>query len=91
MNPEDIEKAIHDGIARALQEQLAPAVSAAVTISVNGKIDGLRRDVKPLLEAYATYTGSRRLIFWIGGAVIGIGSFMVALQQIYQITSAHLR
>jgi hypothetical protein len=90
MNAEDIEKAIHDGVAKALEQQLAPAISAAVTISVNGKIDGLRRDVRPLLEAYATFTGSRRLIFWIGGAIIGIGSFMVAVQQIYQIAFSHV-
>jgi hypothetical protein len=90
MNPDDIEKAIHDGIARALQDQLAPAISSAVTISVNGKIDSLRKDVKPLLEAYATFTGSRRLIFWVGGAIIGIGSVIAALQQIYQLAFSHI-
>lgn len=91
MDPADIEKAIHEGVARALQDQLAPAISAAVTISVNGKIDGLRKDVRPLLEAYATFTGSRRLIFWVGGTIIAIGSFIAALQQIYLITSSHIK
>src|SRR3954465_4924582 len=73
-------KAIHDGIARALQDQLAGAVSAAVKTNVNGKIDGLRKDIRPLLEAYIT--GSKRLIFWIGSAVIGLGAFIAAVQQI---------
>ena len=90
MKPEDIEKAIHDGIAKALEQQLAPAIAAAVNTSVNGKIDGLRKAVNPLLEAYEAFTGSRRLIFWVGGAIIGIGSFMVAVQQIYQIAFSHV-
>jgi hypothetical protein len=90
MNPDDIEKAIHDGIAKALESQLAPAVAAAVTVTVNGKIDGLRRDIKPLLDAYTAYTGSKRLIFWVGSFIIGLGAFIAGVQQIYQAGASHI-
>jgi len=89
MNPDDIEKAIHAGVAKAVEQQL-PCYLRSRSDKGQWKIDGLRRDVKPSSKPTRPSPGAARLIFWIGGAIIGKAPFMVAVQQIYAIGLSHI-
>jgi hypothetical protein len=87
MNPEDIQKCIHDGIAKALADQLPTAVSAAVNTAVNGKIIKLTNDVAPLVKVYNSYLSWKKgALIWIG-ILLAIGGFIQAAQAVYGVVS----
>lgn len=80
MTPDDLEKAIHAGISKALQEQLPVAVSSAVEVSVNHKIDGLRKEIAPITEAYKKWISLRRISLVAFGVFLAIGGAIQSAQ-----------
>jgi hypothetical protein len=87
MTPDDIQKAIHDGIAKALAEQLPLAVATAVNASVNGKVQAMRNDLKPITDAYSNWLSWKRIALMSFGVVLAIGGFIQAAQALYGIVS----
>ena len=90
MTPEHIQKAIHDGIAAALANQLQPAVQTAVDAAVNGKITKLAHDVAPLVTVYNSYLSWKKgAIIWVG-ILLAIGGFIQAVQAIWSLTTHYV-
>jgi hypothetical protein len=90
MNPDDIEKAIHDGIAKALEAQLPIAVQTAVDASVNGKIKALDAKMTPIVNAWGKWTGAKRQALTIIGIIIGIGSLMTTAETLWSFVTGHI-
>lgn len=90
MRPEDIQAAIHDGIAAALATQLPIAVKTAVDTAVNGKITKLAADVAPLVNVYNSYLSWKKgALIWVG-ILLAIGGFIQALQAIWSLTTHYV-
>jgi len=94
MTPDDIQKAIHEGIEAALKSQLLPAVQTAVDSAVNGKVNALSRKVDtlvdqttPITQAYGKWLSARRNAFLAIGVLIAIGSFIQSVQAVWGIVS----
>lgn len=90
MTPEEIRKAINEAVANGLQEHLPLAVSTAVTASVNGKIDGLRKELQPITDAYKTWLTMRRMSVVTFGIFLAIGGIIQAAQAVWGIVAGHL-
>lgn len=92
MNPNDIdiEKAIHEGIAKALQDQLPLAVQSAVDVAVNGKVKALTAKISPIAEAYDKWLSWKRVAAVAVGMFIALGSLISTAQVLWSAASAHL-
>ena len=90
MTPDEIQKCIHEGIAKGLAEQLPVAVTNAVNFAVNGKITKLANDVAPLVNVYNSYLSWKKgALIWVG-ILLAIGGFVQAVQAIYSLISNYL-
>lgn len=90
MTPEDLDKTIHSAVAKALECQLPAAVSAAVTASVNGKIDALRKEFSPINEAWAKWLSWKRTVGVVFGIMLAIGGLISTVQALWAIVAGHL-
>jgi hypothetical protein len=90
MNPEDIEKAIHDGIAKALQTQLPVAVQTAVDVAVNGKIKALDAKMTPIVDAWGKWTGAKRQALTVIGVLVALGSIITTAESIWAFVASHV-
>jgi hypothetical protein len=90
MNPEELNKAINEAVAKGLQEHLPVAVSTAVTASVNGKIDGLRKEIAPIVAAYNTWLTWQRMGAIAFGVFLALGGLIQAAQAVWGIVQGHL-
>lgn len=85
MKPEDIEAYIHAGVTKALAEQLPLAVNTAVSASVNGKIDALRKEIAPIIQTYNTWLSYRRAALIFIGLIMAIGGFIQSAQELWSL------
>jgi hypothetical protein len=89
MDPADIEKAIHDGIAMALESQLPVAVQTAVDSAVNGKIKALSEKMSPIADAYNKWLSWKRVAVVGIGVFLALGSFLSTATDLWGLLSAH--
>ena len=89
MTPADIEKAIHDGIAKALQQQLPLAVQSAVDTAVNGKVKALSAQMQPITEAWNKWLSWKRVAIVGVGMFLAFGSFIQSAQAIWGVVQSH--
>lgn len=85
MDPAQLEKAIHDGIAAALEAQLPIAVQSAVDAAVNSKVKKLSDDMQPLVNAYGKWLTGRRMVIVAFGVLIALGSIIQSGQALWEI------
>lgn len=102
MDQEQIEKAMHDGIAKALESQLAGAVQMAVDQAVNGKVKALSKQINdltneegtgkldPIVMAYGNWLTWRRTAAMGLGFMLAIGGLISTVQTIWGLLSQHL-
>jgi hypothetical protein len=97
MTPDDINKAIHEGMEAALKAQLPLAVQTAVDSAVNGKVNALRTEVaalrtevSPMTNAYGKWLSARRNAFIAIGLLIAIGSFIQSVEAVWGIVTNYL-
>ena len=90
MTPADIEKAIHDGISKALQSQLPLAVQSAVDVAVNGKVKALSAQMAPIADAYNKWLSWKRVAVVGVGMFIAIGSLISTAQELWGLLSPHV-
>jgi len=79
MTPDEIQKAIHDGIAAALGSQLQPAIDAAV----NGKVNALRTQMTPITDAFAKWASWKKGVLVLIGMFVAIGSFIQSAEAVW--------
>jgi len=90
MNPDDIQQHINDAVVAALKQHLPAAINTAVDASVNGKINSLRHDMQPLIDAYHGWLSTKRLAVTMVGLFISIGGLIAAGQAFYAFLTGHL-
>jgi hypothetical protein len=79
MTPEDIEKAIHDGISAALTQQLQPAIDKAV----NGKVKALSNQMTPITEAFDKWNSWKKGVIILLGMFVAVGSFIQSAETFW--------
>jgi hypothetical protein len=83
MDADEIQTCIHDGIAKALADQLPIAVNNAVNASVNGKIKALDEKVTPMVNAYNSWLTTRRAVIIVLGFFLAVGGLIQSAQTFY--------
>ncbi len=66
-------------------------VSVAISKNVNGKIDALSNQVKPLTDMLSTWSHMKaQMMFWIGG-IFALGGAVQAIQALWGLIAPHIK
>jgi molybdopterin biosynthesis enzyme MoaB len=73
------------------QKAVDEAVEKAIKTVVNGKIDGLRKDLQPLTDAFQSWNHLKAGFIMYGTAILALGGAVQAIQALWGLISPHIK